>query len=227
LALLDWLEDDLNRSAQGTARHPLLRQLSPTLVQCHLPLTPFRSLIEANRRDQGAVRYRDFEELLSYCQFSAAPVGRLVLLVFDQSTPVRQSLSDDVCNGLQLVEHLQDVGEDWGKGRVYLPQSDLVRFGCSESDLARPSASPALRALLRHEAGRARRLLGSVTPLVHGMPWRPRMAIGGFAAGGLAAIDAMAAADFDVLGRTCRPARRRVLTHLVTGGRARESRRFG
>ena len=66
---------------------------------------------------------------------SAAPVGRLVLAVFGASTPERVALSDKVCIGLQVVEHLQDIGEDARRGRVYLPAEDMERFGCTEADL--------------------------------------------------------------------------------------------
>src|SRR5207248_1025916 len=84
-----------------------------------LPAAPFRRLIQANRRDQEVKRYATCDELLDYCRLSADPVGHLVLYVFDSATPERMALSDRVCTGLQIVEHLQDVAEDLGRGRVY------------------------------------------------------------------------------------------------------------
>ena len=131
--------------------------------------------------------------------------GRLVLGVLGETNPERISLSDDVCTGLQIVEHIQDVKEDLGNGRVYLPQADLRVFGCGPAELNAAHAGPELRMVLRLEAGRARRLLASVAPLGRTLPPRFRFAVCGFAAGGMAALDEIERADHDVLGLKPRP----------------------
>jgi len=215
LELLDWLSAELDRACRGVASHPLLARLTPTIRQFDLPLDPFLRLIEANRRDQVVRRYETFDDLIAYCMVSAAPVGELVLRIFEVSSPERIALSDDVCSGLQVVEHIQDVAEDVARDRVYLPQSDLRSLGCPEDQLRAPRTSPALRAVLRYEAGRARRLLGSAVPLARQLPLQPRIAVCGFAAGGLAALDAIEAAGYEVLARRCRPRAHRVAIHLV------------
>jgi squalene synthase HpnC len=214
LELLDWLGAELGRASRGTATHPLLVALTRTIRQFDLPLDPFERLIEANRRDQVVRRYQTFDDLIGYCMLSAAPVGELVLRIFEVSSPARIALSDDVCNGLQIVEHLQDVAEDTAADRVYLPQRDLDLLGCTVAELQAPRTTPALRAVLRYEAGRARRLLNSVVPLARQLPFQPRIAVCGFAAGGLAALDAMEGAGYEVLARRCRPRPRRVALHL-------------
>ena len=112
LAQLDWLEAELQLAASGEATHPVAQRLTPWLREGDADLEPFRCLIEANRMDQRVRRYDTFDELVGYCMLSAAPVGRLVLQVFGASTPERIALSDRVCIGLQIVEHLQDVSED-------------------------------------------------------------------------------------------------------------------
>ena len=114
-------------------------ELQRTVLACGLPSGPFERLIEANRVDQVQTRYETFAQLLGYCQLSAAPVGELVLHVFGAATPERIALSDRVCAGLQVVEHLQDIAEDYARGRIYMPQEDLVRFGCDDMDLAERS----------------------------------------------------------------------------------------
>jgi squalene synthase HpnC len=225
MALLGWLEGELDRAVVGETTHPLLRRLAATIAQCDLPLQPFRDLIEANRRDQVVHRYETFDDLIDYCRLSAAPVGRLVLAVFGESTPERLALSDDVCVGLQVVEHLQDVAEDAACDRIYLPQSDLRAFACTGSDLSSPWTGPRLRAVLRHEASRARRLLGASVPLARELPLRPRIAVCGFGAGGLAALDAMEQADYDVLSRRCRPRPFRLGTRLLANVVAASTRR--
>jgi squalene synthase HpnC len=200
LALLDWLEGDLDRIyGAGVPEHPVMRELAPTVADCALPAGPFRRLIEANRQDQRVTRYDTFDELLAYCQLSAAPVGELVLHVFGAPTPDRIALSDRICNALQVVEHLQDVGEDYARGRVYLPRQDLRRFACNESDLGAQAVSLPLRELLAFETAHARSLLAAGVPLTHKLPLRPRLAVAGFVGGGRAALDALARAHYEVL----------------------------
>jgi phytoene/squalene synthetase len=166
--------------------------------------------------------YATWPALLDYCAVSANPVGRLVLAVFGTDSAERIAWSDEVCSGLQVVEHLQDVGEDARRGRVYLPADDLAAAGCGPDDLLQPVAGPGLRSAVAVLAGRARRLLGAGTPLARSLRGRPRWAVAGFCAGGLATLDAIAAADHDVLSRPVRPSKARVarLTVTIAGGRA-------
>jgi squalene synthase HpnC len=215
IAALDWLERDLDAVADGSANHPAVAALAGTIDRHTLSLEPFRDLIDANRRDQRQHRYATFDDLLDYCRQSANPVGRLVLAIFDVTDPALARLSDDVCSGLQVAEHLQDVGEDLAAGRVYLPQDDLTRFGCTDEDLRQAPTSAALRHVISLETQRARALLGSGQSLVARLPWPARLAVAGFAAGGLATLDAVERARFDVLGRSCHPARRRVAFHAL------------
>lgn len=125
---------------------------------------PFLGLIEANRQDQLVTRYETCDDLLAYCELSANPVGRLVLAITGTATPERIRRSDAVCTGLQIVEHLQDVGEDLRQGRIYLPVEDMKQFHVQESDLAAPTAGASVRALVAFEAERALGLLNEGTP---------------------------------------------------------------
>jgi squalene synthase HpnC len=205
---LDALEADLDRAFAGDARHPLLQNLTPTLVECALPREPFARLIEANRRDQRVARYATQDDLLDYCRYSADPVGRLVLAVFGASTPERVALSDRICTALQLAEHCQDVAEDHAAGRIYLPLELLAACGAREADLEAPSASPALRAAVRREADLARHLLEEGEPLIQALRGAARLAVAGFTAGGHAALDGLARVDYDVLGARPRVSKR-------------------
>jgi squalene synthase HpnC len=174
-----------------------------------MPEEPLRRLVEANRLDQRVASYETFDDLRRYCTLSADPVGRLVLSCVGLATPERVALSDQVCTGLQLVEHWQDVAEDHGRGRVYLPQEDVRRFGVTEADLAAEHASPALRALLAFEAARAAKLLDAGLPLVASLRGAAKVAVAGFVAGGRAALHAITAADFDVLPGAPKPTKPR------------------
>ncbi|OMI85370.1 squalene synthase HpnC [Streptomyces sp. M1013] len=199
LLMLDAFEEDLRRVFDGTPRHPLLRRLVPTVRRRALTPEPFLGLIAANRQDQLVARYETYDDLLAYCELSANPVGRLVLAVTGTSTPERIRRSDEICTALQIVEHLQDVAEDLGRDRVYLPAEDMKRFHVQETDLAAPTANASVRALIAYEAGRARDLLNEGAPLVGSVHGRLRLLLAGFVAGGRAALRAIAAADHDVL----------------------------
>lgn len=202
LALLDWVEADLERAYNGRAEHPLMQRLTPLVAACEVPRDPFLRLIEANRRDQRQGRYQTFEDLCEYCTFSATPVGELVLHVFGVCTPERLRLSDAVCTALQLVEHWQDVGEDYARGRIYVPLEDLERFGVSEAELAGDRPSESFRRLMAFEVGRARPLLASGIPLVASLRGHARLAVAGYVAGGKAALDAVERSGYDVLARS-------------------------
>ena len=117
------------------------------------------------------------------------------------------ALSDDVCTGLQLVNFLQDVPRDLALGRVYLPAEDRRRFGVEELD--RPS--PELRRLLEFEAERARGLLASGEELGRRLGGgRVGRAVALFARGGLAALEALERADWDIFNGRPRPSRARL-----------------
>ncbi|WP_405592975.1 squalene synthase HpnC [Streptomyces sp. NBC_01092] len=199
MVLLDAFEADLHRVFDGTPRHPLLRGLQPTVRRRSLTPEPFLGLIAANRQDQIVQRYETYDDLLAYCELSANPVGRLVLAVTGTGTPERIRLSDAVCTALQIVEHLQDVAEDLGRDRIYLPAEDMKRFHVQETDLKAKTAGASVRALVAYEAERAQTLLNEGTPLVGSVHGRLKLLLAGFVAGGRAAIRAIAAAEYDVL----------------------------
>jgi len=207
LAGLDWLERELDLVYEGTPGHPLMRLLVTTVNRFDVPDEPFRKLIEANRQDQRVRSYATYEDLLAYCELSANPVGHLVLYVFEAATADRMKLSDSVCSGLQLTEHWQDVREDLERGRIYLPQEDLARFGCSVDDLGASRPTEAFARLMAFEVERARKLLARGAPLVARLRGRPAVAVAAFVAGGRSALDAIARAGYDVLGRSPRPSK--------------------
>jgi phytoene/squalene synthetase len=120
----------------------------------------------------------------------------MVLCVFGAATPDRIELSDAVCSALQVTEHLQDVREDLSRDRVYLPQEDLARFGCDESDLAASPTPERVRTLIAFEVERARRLFDRGAPLIGRLSGRPRLAVTAFVAGGRAALAAIEQAGY-------------------------------
>ena len=224
LAALDWVEAQIDDLFAGAPRHEVFVRLAPAVDQFGLDRRPFDHLLAANRLDQHKTSYADFDDLMEYCKLSANPVGHLVLAVFEAATPDRLAASDQVCSGLQVLEHLQDVGEDAARGRVYVPADDMEHFGVDVEDLDAPTASANLRGLVAYEASRARAMLGQGRGLVASLRGPARLAVAGFVAGGLAGLDALEAAGFEVLGGTRKAGSARVLGRLAgvyLGGVAR------
>ena len=116
-------------------------------------------LLEAFRRDVTKLRYRDWDDLLDYCRYSAMPVGRYVLDVHGESRDLWPA-NDALCAALQVINHLQDCAKDYRDlDRVYLPQAALAEAGIGVDALAAPIAAPALRSVIAGLAVRNGQLL--------------------------------------------------------------------
>ncbi|WP_280362285.1 squalene synthase HpnC [Nocardia wallacei] len=198
----------------GEPANPVFAALTPTVAACGLDQEPFQQLIEANLVDQRVARYPTFEDLLGYCRLSADPVGRLVLAVFGQATPATVTLSDRVCTALQVLEHCQDVAEDYLAGRIYLPQEDLADFGVAEAQLT--TGATGCRAVVLRQVDRAMDLLDEGAALVGRLTGWARMAVAGYVAGGYATARALRAADGDVWLRKPTPRHVDTVRTMVT-----------
>lgn len=214
LAILDLVELDLRRP---TPELPAVRALPAGLDRA-----PLLDLARANRLDQHKTDYASRAELRDYCRLSAEPIGRLVLDLLGLRTPERIALSDEVCAGLQVAEHLQDVAEDLAAGRVYLPADAMAAHGVDRALLAAVAARNAdddgrgrVAALLAGQVDWTRSLLAPGRPLVATVPGRAKLAIAGFVAGGEAALDAVLAAGPDAVWCTPKPARAGLARHLL------------
>ncbi|MCL2586234.1 MAG: squalene synthase HpnC [Streptosporangiales bacterium] len=217
LRLLDELAADVARLYAGeTPELDIVAALKPTVEECRIPQGLLDDLIAANRQDQTVTRYQSYDDLVKYCELSANPVGRIVLCIVGAATEDRLRLSDNICTALQLAEHWQDVAEDLGNGRVYLPADDLKAFGVTEDALARPTADDAVRRLMAFETKRAADLLDQGAPLAGTLKGAARLAISGYIAGGRAALKAIVNADYDVLAQTPKPSKAATLTGLVS-----------
>ena len=171
-------------------------------VRTHaLPIGHFRALLSAFAQDVTVSRYEDYEALLDYCRRSANPVGRLLLALYHVDAPEALDCSDRICTGLQLANFWQDVAVDWGKGRVYLPQSELARFNVDVATIAAGGRNPHWSLLMRAQTDRARQLLESGAPLARRLPgrlgWELRLVI----QGGLRILDRIDRVRGDVFNR--------------------------
>jgi phytoene synthase len=141
---------------QGQALAPLVRPFD-------LPRSAFDALVEGVEMDLGSRRYETFADLYEYCVRVASAVGLMCVEIFGYTDVRARQYATELGVALQLTNILRDVPGDLARGRVYLPQEDLRRFGVTEDDLRREAAqagrgvqSPAVTALLAHQAVRAR-----------------------------------------------------------------------
>ena len=199
LAALDRYGAALDAIAAGaTPSVPPFAELAAAIRAHDLPLPPFHDLLSAFRQDVVKTRYETFADLADYACRSANPVGRLLLRLWRADTPANLAASDAICSALQYANFWQDVGIDWAKGRVYLPQEDLARYGVTEDAIAHADVDARFRDLMAFETGRTRALLESGRPLLGGLPWRARLEIGGVLAGGHRVLDRIDAVGGDV-----------------------------
>jgi hydroxysqualene synthase len=156
LALLDQLEASL---IGESGQEPAALALRSALQERALSAKHARDLLVAFRRDVTKRRYRNWDELIDYCSYSAMPVGRFVLDVHGEDASMWPA-SDALCAALQIINHLQDCATDYRNlDRVYIPLDVLAAAGSMVEDLGEPRASPALRACLRDLAKRTGALL--------------------------------------------------------------------
>jgi phytoene synthase len=203
LALLDCYRAELDRIEAGLSpQAPLFRDLRDEVITAHvMPLQLFRDLLDAFTQDIYKTRYADFGELVQYSRRSANPIGRIVLHIAGRATTKNLAWSDGICTALQLINFWQDIAVDWQKGRVYLPQDELLRFGVSEARIAEGRVDANWRALMQYQVDRTRRMLLAGAPLGGVLPGRLGMEIRLTVLGGAAILNKLAGADYDVFRR--------------------------
>ena len=199
IALLDGYRDRLDAIGRGeTPDDPLFRDLARIVREHGLDLQLFRDLLSAFTQDVTTRRYASFAELLDYSRRSANPVGRLLLRLFRADGTENLRRSDLICSGLQLVNFWQDIALDWAKGRVYLPQEDLARYGVAEAQIARGDASGRWAELMAFEVDRTRDMMREGAPLARAVGGRIGVELALVVEGGCRILDKIAAVRGDV-----------------------------
>jgi squalene synthase HpnC len=147
---LDRLEAFDRALQQGSDEPDLVRpdRLRDSLRACRVTDAHARDLLRAFMQDAVKTRYESWDDLMAYCRLSASPVGRYLLDLHGEE-PADYAVSDPLCDALQVINHLQDCGDDYREmDRVYLPLDWLRQAGAEVGDLDAPSASPGLRRVL-------------------------------------------------------------------------------
>lgn len=197
------LRAELDRIGRGEAPQTALMQRLQTeaLQPFGLPLQPFYDLLSAFGQDVQQKRYQNFGELVDYCRRSANPVGRIMLHLYGEHDPLSTAQSDGICTALQLVNFWQDVAVDWQKGRVYIPQDDLQKFGVSEAQIAEGRADFAFQRLIAYECERAHKMLKAGSPLAKTLKGRMGLELRMIVLGAQQILHKLEANRYDVFNR--------------------------
>jgi squalene synthase HpnC len=202
LAKLDEFRAELKRiAANDPPLTPLFRDVAEIVAQFQLPLQLFHDLLDAFSQDVVKKHYANFDELLDYCRRSANPVGRLLLHLYGEATPVNLNYADAICTSLQLINFWQDVKKDYAIGRIYLPQDDMKRFGVNEAHIARGRPDNVWRDLMRFEVRRTQKMMQDGAPLGSILSGRVGLEMRLIIAGGRRILDKLQRVNYDVFGR--------------------------
>jgi squalene synthase HpnC len=185
--------------APERSMHPVFVALHETIRACDLPRELFSDLLVAFRMDQVKTEYATWEELLEYSHYSANPVGRLVLWVCGYRDEEVALLSDKVCTALQLANFWQDVVEDKERGRRYLPEESMVRFGVDEGQIEGRVFTPEFGSMVQDLVIRTRRMLAEGGEISHRVDRELAVTLNLFRKGGDAILDGIVAQNYDVL----------------------------
>lgn len=173
LARLNGFHKELDRIEVGNVPETaLFRDLAQVIREFRLPLQLFRDLLDAFSQDVTKTRYANFAEVMHYCRRSANPVGRLLLHLYGAADRRNLAYSDAICSSLQLINFLQDVAIDYGKGRVYLPQDEMEKYRIDESQIASGDGGGMWGMFMLSQIDRARKLLQAGAPLGKVLPGR-------------------------------------------------------
>jgi hydroxysqualene synthase len=198
---LDAWQEELHRCFHGEPRHPVFVALGDTIDKRNLPMPPFEDLLSAFRADLQVTRYATFTALRAYTARSAEPVGRLLLALFGYLSPELVRFGDEISTAVQLTNYWQDVASDVARDHVYIPGEDLHFFGVSEADLRALRQSAPIRDLIRFEVARTRALFERGRPLLGKLERDFKYELALIWLAGMAILDKIEEADFDVLTR--------------------------
>ncbi len=143
--------------ADGHFIWPALRWL---FAHYAVPREPFLQQMQGQRLDLTLTRYDSLEQLDRYCYLVAGTVGEMLLPILHDTPDAKiRSAGIEIGQAMQIVNIVRDIGEDWRRGRRYVPLELMQRYGCTDADFAEGSATPAFRQLLESMMDAAQRLM--------------------------------------------------------------------
>jgi phytoene synthase len=153
---LAWWRTEVDALFKGSPHHPVTLALAPVIRRYGVTEAHLQTVIDGMQMDLETMRYLDFAALELYCHRVAGVVGLMSAEIFGYTLPATRGYARDLGIAFQLTNIVRDVGEDARRGRIYLPQDDLARFGVTSSDVLRAQSSPAFASLMAFEVDRAR-----------------------------------------------------------------------
>ena len=199
LAQLARFREQLRRIERGTPPDiPWFAALARVIREHDLPVPAFADLLSAFAQDVTQQRYANISEVLDYCRRSANPVGRLLLHLTRRASDQNFLWSDSICSALQLVNFWQDVAIDYARGRIYLPEDEMKRYGVTEQHIAERRCDDAWRTLIQFQIDRARGMLQAGAPLGRTLPGRIGLEIRATVQGGLRILEKLERAHCDM-----------------------------
>ena len=200
-AKLAWWRSEVERIYGGTPQHPVAIALQDAVRRYRLPKEHLLRVIDGMQMDLEKTRYRTFAELEDYCDHVAGVVGLLSAEIFGYQDARTRDYAQKLGVAFQLTNIIRDVGEDARRGRIYLPQEDLDRFGVAAGDVLRARTSPAFVELMRFEAERAARWYEEAIAALPARDRRPQRAGLAMAAIYRTLLDEIARDGYAVLDR--------------------------
>jgi phytoene synthase len=164
--LLDEWRRELDRCYDGNPQHPITVQLARSIRRFPIPKEHFEELITGVVMDLIHSRYPTFHELYEYCYRVAGVVGLMCIEIFGYRNPKAKDYAVNLGLALQLTNIIRDLKVDAERGRIYLPQDELARFGYHEDELLRGAYTPAFFELIRFAGSRARQYFHSARQLL-------------------------------------------------------------
>lgn len=203
---LSQIEQETLYLNQEDDRYAIFTPLAPVIKEHQLPVTLFSDLLTAFEQDITVKRYQTTEQLYDYCKYSANPVGRILLHLYQELNEESLAMSDAICTALQLANFWQDIAIDWQKDRVYIPLNTLHEFELNESYIATRFAQAPTKAaqdvqwqqLMQQQVQYARDLLHSGMPLVKKLPGRIGIELRMIVLGGLRILERLDQVHYDV-----------------------------
>ena len=155
-AKLAWWRREIGAAYDGTPQHPVAQALQPVVARFGLPQAHLQTIVDGMAMDLEQTRYPDFTSLELYCHKVAGVVGLLSAEIFGRTEARTLDYARDLGIAFQLTNIIRDVGEDARRGRIYLPQDELARFGVAPATLLRADGGNEFRALMACQIERAR-----------------------------------------------------------------------
>lgn len=152
---INWWKQEVTALHQGNPNHPVTKALLPHLTSFNIEENLLKAIVLGMEMDLNQTRYIDFSGLKNYCWHVASTVGILSARIFGYTDPKTEQFAENLGIALQLTNIIRDVGEDYLKGRVYLPTDELKQFNVTVMDIANHNYSPQFESLMQFQVTRA------------------------------------------------------------------------